>query len=162
MKKVIVIGCPGAGKSTFARGLSERTGLPLFYLDMMYWNEDRTTVSREVLRERQTRTMAGESWIIDGNYISTMALRLEACDTVILLDYDVETCLAGIAARRGKKRPDMPWIEEEADEEFLAYIRQFRETVRPRILALLAEYREKRIVVFHGREDAERFLEQLA
>ena len=161
MQKVIVIGCPGAGKSTFARALREKTGLPLYYLDRLYWNADKTTVGSAVFRERLAEVTARERWILDGNYISTMPMRMEACDTVILLDYGTDVCLAGIYARRGRVREDMPWIETEDDEEFLSYIRTFSDTVRPRILALLSAYGEGReIVILHDRAEAERFLSE--
>ena len=52
MKKIIVIGCPGSGKSTFARALHDKTGIPLYHLDMMYWNADKTTVEKSVFLER--------------------------------------------------------------------------------------------------------------
>lgn len=82
MKKVIVIGCPGSGKSTFSSALHEATKIPLYHLDMMNWNSDRTTVSRTVFKERLRRTIEKDTWIIDGNYASTIQLRLQACDTV--------------------------------------------------------------------------------
>ena len=87
MKKIIIIGCPGSGKSTLARALHELTKIPLHYLDMMYWNYDRTIVDKPIFRERLADAMSGDSWIIDGNYSSTMEMRIAACDTVILLDY---------------------------------------------------------------------------
>lgn len=161
MRKVIIIGCPGSGKSTFARALQERTGLPLFHLDMMYWNADRTVVSREVFRERLNTVLQQERWIIDGNYSSTMEHRMAACDTVFFLDYPVEVCLAGIAARRGQVRPDMPWVEPadgELDEEFMALIQGFEQSHRPQILELLEKYMDKEIIVFRSREEAKAYL----
>ena len=77
MNKIIVIGCPGSGKSTFSRALAERTGIPLYYMDMLFWNSDKTHVTREELRARLSRVMEGEAWIIDGNYLSTMEMRAE-------------------------------------------------------------------------------------
>ncbi len=109
MKKVIIIGCPGSGKSTFGRKLRDATGLPLYHLDMMYWNEDRTTVSKEVFLKRLQDAMSKPEWIIDGNYGSTMETRLNACDTVFFLDYNVEVCIAGVEERKGQPRSDMPW-----------------------------------------------------
>ena len=117
MKRAIVIGCPGSGKSTFARALHEKTGLPLHYLDMMYWNADKTTVPKDIFRGRLAEVLTDDEWIIDGNYGSTMEARMAACDTVFFLDYPRSVCLAGIRERQGKPRADMPWIETEDDEE---------------------------------------------
>ena len=102
MKKIIVIGCPGSGKSTFSRALHKITGIPLFHLDMMYWNSDKTAVEKSVFRERLLKTIQKNEWIIDGNYGSTMELRIQACDTIIFLDYPSDVCLNGIKERRGK------------------------------------------------------------
>lgn len=161
MNKVIVIGCPGGGKSTFARMLHEKTGLPLYYLDLMYWNADRTTVDRAVFHERLHATMEKESWIIDGNYASTMEMRLAACDTVFFLDYSPEVCLAGIDARRGKSRPDMPWVEDEVDEEFIAFIKNYSTDSRPKVMELLGRYSDKNIVIFKTRAEADAFLKTM-
>ena len=72
MKKIMVIGCPGSGKSTFSRALHNVTGIPLFHLDMLYWNADRTIVDKAVFRERLADTIQKNEWIIDGNYGSTI------------------------------------------------------------------------------------------
>ena len=68
MKKVIVIGCPGSGKSTVSRALHNKTGIPLYHLDMMYWNADKTTVEKGVFLERLSAVLEKNEWIIDGNY----------------------------------------------------------------------------------------------
>ena len=125
MKRAIVIGCPGAGKSTFSRALRERTGLPLHYMDMLFWNADKTYVSREVLLERIQEIVVQDEWIIDGNYCFSLEMRMKACDTVFFLDYPLELCLASVDARRGTVRPDMPWVEEEEDKEFTEFIKAF-------------------------------------
>ncbi len=161
MKRVIIIGCPGSGKSTFARELHTRTNLPLYYLDMLYWNADRTTVSKEEFRRRLGEVLKKDSWIIDGNYGSTMEMRMAVCDTVIFLDYPTDVCLAGIRERRGKIRPDMPWVENEEDADFAQFVRAFREEKRPQVYALLEQYREKDIYVFHDRTEADSFLQQM-
>ena len=164
MKKVIVIGCPGSGKSTFARALQQVTGLPLIHLDMLNWNPDGTTVPKKtVFRERLYAAMAGERWIIDGNYGSTMELRMAACDTIIFLDYPTELCLEGIEARKGKPRSDMPWLgaAENEDEEFITFIKNYPSQSRPFVLELLKKYRDKNIVVFRNRQDSDAFLQQI-
>ena len=162
MKKIIVIGCPGSGKSTFSRALHDITGIALFHLDMMKWNADRTTVSREVLIERQRAAMARDEWIIDGNYGSTMEMRMKECDTVFFLDYPLEVCLGGIESRRGKARPDMPWGETEPDEEFLSFVRAYNTEKRPGVLRLLEQYADRNIIIFKSREESERYLRELA
>ena len=160
MKKVVVIGCPGSGKSWFSRELHKMTALPLFHLDMMYWNEDKTIVAKSLFLERLSSAMQGEKWIIDGNYSSTMEMRIAACDTVFFLDYSLEQCLDGIRERRGKRRDDIPWIETEDDLEFTEFIKSFGDKQRPRILELFGKYPDKRIVIFKTREEAKRFLKE--
>ena len=158
MKRIMIIGCPGSGKSTFARGLAEKTGLPLYYLDMMYWNPDRTTKPKEEFRATLRETVALPEWIIDGNYGSTLELRMEACDTVIFLDFPVEVCIAGVEERRGKPRPDMPWVETEPDLEFIEFIRKYNEESRPKVIDLLEKYCEKEIIIFKSRAEADEYL----
>ena len=158
MKKVIVIGCPGSGKSTVSRTLHNKTGIPLYHLDMMYWNADKTTVEKSVFLERLSVVLEKDEWIIDGNYGATMELRMEACDTVIFLDYLLDVCLDGIRERRGKPRSDMPWIETEEDSEFIEFIKNYNEQQKPKVLELLEKYSDKNIIIFKGREQADAFL----
>ena len=158
MKKVIVIGCPGSGKSTVSRALHNKTGIPLYHLDMMYWNADKTTVEKSVFLERLSVVLQKNEWIIDGNYGSTMELRMAACDTVIFLDYPLEVCLDGIKERRGKPRSDMPWIETEEDAEFIEFIKSYNEQQKPKVLELLEKYSDKNIVIFKSRKEADEFL----
>lgn len=158
MKKVIVIGSPGAGKSTFSRKLREKTGLPLFYLDMLWHKPDKTNVSREEFDEKLKEILQQESWIIDGNYLRTLRLRLEACDTVFFLDYPLGVCLEGAKSRIGKEREDMPWQETELDEEFRQYIIAFPKEQLPEMYQILEEYAGKiDAITFHSREEAEEY-----
>ncbi len=154
----MVIGCPGSGKSTFSRALHAKTGIPLFYLDRLNWNSDKTTVEKSIFRERLQHIIRKDAWIIDGNYGSTLEMRLQACDTVFFLDYPLEVCLRGIAERKGKAREDMPWVEEEADAAFLNFIREYPTRGRAEVLDLLGRYSHKDIHIFGSREEADRFL----
>ena len=140
MKKIMVIGCPGSGKSTFSRRLHAITGLPLYHLDMMYWNTDRTTVEKSVFRARLTEAIRKDEWIIDGNYNSTLELRMQACD------------------RAGKPRSDMPWIETEEDAEFIGFIKSYNSDSRPNVMELLEKYCHKKIYIFRSRDEANGFL----
>lgn len=156
MKKIIVIGCPGAGKSTFARRLRDLTGLPLYYLDRIWHKADRTTVTREEFDAALEQILSGDEWIIDGNYIRTMETRLRRCDAVFFLDYPTDVCLEGARSRVGTVREDMPWVEEELDPEFRQWIEDFPQEQLPGIYALLEQYKTgKTITIFHSRAEAE-------
>lgn len=162
MKKVIVIGCPGAGKSTFARKLSANTGLPLYYLDKIWHLPDRNTLSREEFATRLEKITSGEKWIIDGNYLHTMPFRLQNCDTVFFFDLPTDVCLAGAEERIGKEREDMPWTDETMNEEFRQWIINFPMQQLPVINSLLSEYKEEvKIIVFHTREEADNFINSI-
>lgn len=162
MKRVLVVGCPGAGKSTFARALRKHTGLRLYYLDQIWHRPDRTNISREEFDARLEEIVKKECWIIDGNYQRTLAVRLERCDTVFFLDYPLEICLAGAAARVGTLHEDLPWREEEFDPEFRQWIEDFPRLQRPQLCGLLEAFRaERQIVTFRTRTEADDFLQKL-
>ncbi len=158
MKKVIVIGCPGAGKSIFSRALSKKTTLPLFHLDNIYHRPDRSTIPREEFDRRLSEIMSGDGWIIDGNYNRTLGVRFNACDTVFLLDYPTDVCITGAKSRIGTKRDDLPWIETELDREFEKFILEFKDASLPKIHLLISEHPEKEIHIFKSRYEAEKFL----
>lgn len=158
MKKIIVIGCPGSGKSTFSRALQQKLNIPLYHLDNLYWNADKTVVEKAVFRERLAAVMMRDAWIIDGNYASTMEWRMAACDTVFFLDLPTDACLEGVRARRGKPRSDMPWVEIAEDAEFMELIQAFNERQRPQVQALLEKHGDKQIFVFASRAEADAFL----
>ena len=125
-RRIMVIGSPGSGKSTFARRLRDKTGLPLYYLDMIFHNPDRTTVSREEFDHRLSEILNTNQWIIDGNYQRTLPLRFEKCTEVFLFDLPVEQCLEGAASRVGQEREDLPWVEEEFDPELFWIFKRIR------------------------------------
>lgn len=163
MFKAIVIGSPGAGKSTFARKLRDMTGLPLYYLDMLWHRPDQTNISKEAFDTRLGEMLKTDKWIIDGNYLRTLEMRLRECDTVFLMDYPLEVCISGAESRIGKQREDLPWIESEFDEEFKQWIIDFPQNQLPQIYELLSQYRESRnIVIFRSRKEAEEYLEGMA
>ena len=160
MKKVLVIGCPGAGKSTFARKLSAKTGLPLYYLDMIWHKADRTTVSTEEFDMTISEIMNKHQWILDGNYLRTLPMRLEKADTVFFFDLPLDVCLSGAIERLGKERVDMPWKDDVLDEEFRQWITDFPETQLP-IINLLLESYGGNVVRFISRQEADEYISGL-
>ncbi len=159
MKKVIVIGCPGSGKTTFAEKLRDKTGLPLYYLDTIWHKPDRTHISREEYDARLAEILALDSWIIDGNYSRTLESRISVCDTVFLFDLPVEVCLDGAISRLSKERYDMPWIDTELDPNLKREIEEFPSKNLPTIYTLIDKYKDgKTVVIFKSREQSDAFL----
>ena len=160
MKRVIIIGCPGAGKSTFARKLAAKIGLPLYYLDMIWHRADRTVIGREEFDRQLDNILKKEEWIIDGNYARTLPLRLAHCDTVFFFDLPLEVCIDGAKSRLGQERVDMPWVDNELEPEFLQWIIDFSRDVVPEIEPYLKNF-DKTIIRFHSREEADNFIDLL-
>lgn len=159
MKKIIVIGCPGAGKTTFAQKLCDKTRLPLFYLDAIWHKPDRTHIPREEFDLRLGEILARDAWIIDGNYSRTVERRMAECDTVFLFDLPVEDCLAGAIARLGKKRDDLPFVDTELDPALRAQIEAFESQNLPSLYEAIERHgADKRVVIFRSREEADAFL----
>ena len=159
--RILILGCPGSGKSTFARALAARTGLPLVYLDNLWWRADGSHISRDEFDRTLAGLLAGERWIMDGDYSRTYEVRVRACDTVIFLDYPEEVCMAGIVARVGQNRPDMPWTESTLDPELVAMVKNFATDNRPVLLSLFRKYPEKQVIIFTSRDEADRWLSQI-
>ena len=111
MKKVLIIGNAGSGKTTFARQLAKETGLPLVHLDALYWKGNWEHVERETFDALLEKELKKPSWIIDGNFNRTLPYRLQHCDTVFYFDVPTAACLWGITKRiiqsYGKTREDM-------------------------------------------------------
>ncbi len=160
MKKVLIIGCPGAGKSTFARKLAEKTGLPLYYLDMIWHRPDRTTLPPEEFDERLEEILMRNSWIIDGNYTRTLPRRLNEADTVFFFDIPVDICLAGAIERLDHERVDMPWHDTVLDEDFRQWILNFPNDRLPVINEILSLYHGT-VYRFTARTQADKFIRDL-
>ena len=159
--KIIILGCSGSGKSTFARELHERTGLPLIHLDNVWWRPDRTHISRDEFDSRLQTIMQGEKWIIDGDYSRTYEPRFTACDTIIFLDYSEQECMRGITERLGRIRPDIPWTEDELDPELVEMVENYHSNNRPMICSLIEKYPEKQAIIFGTRAEAQDWLSNI-
>ena len=166
MQRVLVIGSPGAGKSTFARELAQRSSLPRIHLDAEYHVPGWSEPDEDAWQARLKELVAGDCWIIDGNYGGSMDFRLARADTAILLDYPTWLCLWRVLKRvvrlHGTVRPDAaPGCPERIDWEFLAYIASFRRTRAAAIERRLASFAGK-VVRFRRPREAQAFLDALA
>ena len=145
MRRVLVIGSPGAGKSTLASELARRTGLPLVHLDQHAWMSGWVELGREEWKARVRELIAGDAWVIDGNYTGSLPARLRRADTVINLEMPAWRCLARlvrrIASSYGRVRPDMAeGCPEQLDWGFLLYTARFPWTHRAKISERLAAF----------------------
>jgi adenylate kinase family enzyme len=161
---VAIIGCSGSGKSTLAGKLAERTGLPLIHLDREYWKPGWVEPDRDAWKAQVAELARRPAWIMDGNFGRTLAVRLQAADTVVLLDFPRWRCLVRVLRRtifgRGKVRDDMgPGCPERFDLEFLRWIWRRRRDSRPRVLAALATAAGE-VYILRRPAEVIRFLEQ--
>lgn len=163
MEKVVIIGCGGAGKSTLARKLGEKTGLPVVHLDSIFWLPGWVEMEKDAFDQRLREEMAKPQWIIDGNYNRTMAERVAHCDTIIYLDFSRFACLRGVIWRFltniGKTRPDMgPGCKEKIDGEFIRWVWNFNKTKREPYYRMLNEAEGKETIVLKNRRMVKQFL----
>lgn len=160
MKKVMIIGCPSAGKSYFAKKLHKLTGLPLYHLDLLWHRPDHTHISRTEFDEKLDRILQEDAWILDGDFSRTMEVRMQACDTIILFDVSYETCVQGIKAREGKNCEDKPWAAAHADDRLLSEVQRYIPEQLPVVYRLLERYgNDRNVMIFRTREDAEHWLD---
>ena len=167
--KILIIGNAGAGKSTFAKALSQKLGLPLVHLDKLYWCGQWEHVSWEVFNSLLQQELNKPAWIIDGNFNRTIPHRLQYCDTVFFLDMPTRTCLWGITKRiftnYGKVRADMGGncIERFDKQKINLYknVLGFRKAHAKDYRDLLERQTHVRVITFHSRREIKKYLDKL-
>ena len=157
-----MVGPGGAGKSYLSRQLRDILKLPLYPLDTIFWNKDKSHISREEFDEKLEEILKLDKWIIDGDYSRTYERRLIRSDMIIFLDYPLEICLEGAESRVGKWHEDLPWLEESFDPEFKDWIISWHQNKRPQLLDLINQYKkEKNIIILHSRDEADKYINEL-
>lgn len=164
MKRILVIGSSGAGKSTFSRRLHGATRLKLIHLDKLYWKPNWVEpTDKTVWRKNLAEVLKGDEWIIDGNYSSTMEMRLRASDTAIFLDLPHYICTWRILKRvllyRKGSRPDMAeGCDEKFDWEFIKWTWNYPTRSKPKVEEILKRFEnEKTIIRLKSQAEIENF-----
>lgn len=163
-KRIILIGCCGSGKSTLAKQLAKQTKLPLIHLDRVYYKPNWEPTPRLGWEQIQEELTEANEWIIDGNYNSTMDIRMRKTDTIIFLDFNKFVCTYRVIKRslmnREKVRSDMGiGCKERIDWNFIKFVWSFNKTSRPKIYTSLEQYNDKNIHVLKNSKEVKAFID---
>jgi len=163
MKRILVIGPGGAGKSALARKLGELLKIEVLHLDSFYWRPGWIEMPKGEWLQTVQALLGRDAWIMDGNYSGTLELRLKACDTVIFLDLRPTLCIWRVVKRafqyRNRNRPDMPeGCHERVTLDFVLWIWNYSRRTKPKVVKLLSFAPDKKIVWLRSRAEVQRFL----
>jgi adenylate kinase family enzyme len=167
MKRIVIIGCGGAGKSTLAREIGNILRIPVIHLDAELWKPNWQMTPKAEALELLTKMVNQSQWIMDGNYGSTMSMRFAAADTIIFLDFPRWLCLWRVIQRvrkyKGKNRPDMgKGCPERLNWDFLTWVWNYRRTSRRQVLEKISQYsQERKILVLAQPSEVKKFLHEL-
>lgn len=162
MKKIVIIGSPGSGKTTLARLLKQKTQLPTYHLDSLFWRDNWKKTSRDSWIKIQNNLVQLPEWIIDGNYTATLEIRITAADTIIFLDYPTYLCTYRVIKRmfknHNKKRADLANNIERINLDIIFFTLLFKKRNRIPILNLLNQQYDKHIFILKNKNDLKNFI----
>lgn len=170
MRRIVVIGPAGAGKSRLAKQLAEATGIEVLHLDARYWQPGWVPTPPEEWEAIQRRELERDSWIVEGLHEATVHLWLDAADTVVLFDTHPLASVWRVTRRRlgrAERGVDMPAGCEpapfhEAALKFARYLWDYRRRTRAELLAELERPRAgRRVVIVRRERDLRDFLRAL-
>lgn len=167
--KIIIIGCPGAGKSVLTKTINDFLHCPVLHLDKIYHTGGKSHITRnELVTIVSEFASTHEQWIIDGNYISTLEMRVILADTIIVLNIPSEICVDNACKRAkeniklGVNRNDMAeGFDYTITEEFINFIKSFENDTMPKIKTILSKYPNKNIKILSNYREVEKFIDNL-
>ena len=165
MKKIVIVGCPSSGKTTTGHIIRDTLGIPIHYLDKIFWVK-KGGIKQDVFLEKQEEIMRGDSWIIDGGFIKSTSfdVRLEKADTIIFFDMPKAIVYFRLLKRylkhRGKGRIDMPdGHKEKLDWHLIKFIWNYQsEMVREKVKL---QEGKKSVVYIQNPKDERQFAQEL-
>lgn len=170
MKRILVMGVSaGAGKSTFARRLSELLSIDVHHLDVLYWRPNWKEAPLEEFRDSQWEIVTRDQWIMEGNYTNTYDIREQHADTIIYLELPLAVCLYRVIKRRilnhGRTRPDMrEGCNEKLDYQFIKFIITTyyprKRKMRERFEVFKQMDPKNRVIVLKGKKEIDQYLEK--
>ena len=159
-KRILIIGCPGSGKSYLSVELSKKTKIPCFHIDNLYWNPDKTHIERDELIKKYNDIFKLDEFILEGNYQATLEYRVKYASTIIFLDFSLDDCIKGIRERTNKERSDIPWIQNEEDgEQLIDWIKEFDTREKPVIINTLNSFKGE-VIILHNKEEVNEYLKK--
>jgi adenylate kinase family enzyme len=163
----LILGPSGSGKSTVGKRIGRILCIPAIHLDMHFWKPNWVETPKDEWFDKVKELIASETWVMDGNYTSTLPMRVDAADTIIFLDMTRRQSYLRVVTRylrhRGKTRPDVTeGCPEKIDMEFIRWIWNYPRVSKPRILRFMEKLRASKNVYFlRNQKEIEEFLEAL-
>lgn len=167
LHRILILGPSGSGKSTVGKRIGRILSIPAVHLDMHYWKPNWIETPKDDWPDKVKELIALETWVMDGNYTSTLQMRVDAADTIIFLDMTRRLSYFRVFVRylrnRGRTRPDVTeGCPEKIDLEFIKWIWDYPRTRKPAILRFLENLREsKNVYILHNQKEIEEFLDAL-
>lgn len=167
MKKVMIVGCAGAGKSTLSRRLGSLWDLPVVHLDAHFWQSGWVKTPDKLWREKVKKLAMDDSWIVDGNYVNNFDLTVPNAEQIIFLDFPLRICLWRLLKRRiqyhKRTRPDLAaGCEESINYEFYKWVFNYKKQIRPKVLRLINQLgAEKKLLVLQSPKQVTEYLESV-